>query len=118
MRLEFECITDRFSAGYLNLSDLLKNNKFTFSGLDAFQAKSSQKPKELEPEMYSIGDEDEEESGGLGVSESSTQKSQNVKSPKEGPNEFEEVTEDGSGEEFESDELDDDEYFKKLEEEA
>ena len=34
LRLEFECITDRFSSGYLNLSDLLKNNKFTFSGLD------------------------------------------------------------------------------------
>jgi hypothetical protein len=121
IRLEFECITDRFSSGYLNLSDLLKNNKFTFSGLDSFQ-----KPLKTEdthnPDMYSIGDDDEE----FQVENSQTQKKPEIKVKEEEGNkaEFEEIEEgelvegEADQEEFEGDDLDDEEYFKKLEEEA
>ena len=114
LRLEFECITDRFSSGYLNISDLLKNNKFTFSGLDSFQEKASERVKEHDPNMYSIGDDDENEEEQYGVGNTNTtgedKKQDKVK-------EFEEVSGD-ENDDFDNDELDDDEYFKKLEEEA
>lgn len=141
LRLDFECVNDRFSTGYLNLSDLLKNNKFTFSGLDSFQENQTREEPH-NPEMYSIGDEDEEfqvpKRGGITDKSREEQgadrtKQKKIKETENKEGDFEELEDlgdiedledlddleiDEKPEEFENDDLDDEEYFKKLEEEA
>ena len=99
---------------------MLKNNKFTFSGLDSFQEKSLERKEEHNPDMYSIGDDDED----FEVETTKKEKEKEIRQNKDVQGEFEELNVDiddveefeEEGEIEEGDDLDDEEYFKQLEE--
>lgn len=132
LRLEFESIEDRFSSGYLNLSDLLKINKFTASGFSSFG--SQKKPDQSTPltQMYSIGDEEDEDflktdSEKISLSKSDKNSVDDIEGFEisrdlddlgdDVDSETEENLEDDD-DEFDQDDMDDEEYFRRLENQA
>ena len=118
LRFEFECQEDKFSSGYLNLSDLLKNNKFTFSQFGDFENKNKDVTPENKGEMYTIGDEvDSVEDSNEASNEDPHIQSTPIKLSETYNTTSENNDNEEDDEEFDQ-ELDDDEYFKKLEEDA
>lgn len=135
LRLEFESIEDRFSSGFLNLSDLLKINKFTASDFSSFgKTTAIEKPGELK-DLYSIGDEEDEEflktdNSDKKIDDEDSGSVENIEGfeiSKELEEDLEEDLEDhlsneddveDDDDDFDHEDLDNEEYFRKLEEET
>lgn len=121
IRFEFECLEDKFSSGYLDLSDLLKNNKFTFGQFADFNEKEKTVNEEHDKDMYTIGDEidsgdDAHETAIPPLEHDETEHAEDGSEQKGSIDEDDDFDEDL--EDDEDDDEDDEEYIKKLEEQA
>jgi hypothetical protein len=117
IRFEFECVEDKFSSGYLDLSDLLKNNKFTFGQFADFNEEEKNKNEELDKDMYTIGDEIDSGDDAEEIAVAQLKGSDQPELVENGSDHKDSID---SDDEFDDDldDEDDEEYIKKLEEQA